>query len=242
MNDLDKILVRQSAERLYQEGQPIWSPDDRWNVYKRSRISKFATMLAKPIIDAAPRILDAGCGSEPYSWLPERTVSFDKFHGQIKGRSSPVAGDLERLPFGDRTFDLVVCVASVLNYVSAAEAIQELSRVVRPGGHLLIHYETSTSFEHLFSSRWGKPVVRIDTINNGEDDTLWVYNPNYINALLGANGFRIVKDDHFHILSALALRFGLKQGPAAFFASADRFVGAAWMFSDDVITLVEMPP
>lgn len=47
-------------------------------------------------------------------------------------------GRLERLPFGDQTFDLVVAVA-VLCFVSdSTAALRELARVLKPGGRLVI--------------------------------------------------------------------------------------------------------
>src|SRR5436190_11497476 len=45
--------------------------------------------------------------------------------------------DVEALPFADGSFDLVLCV-EVLRYVpSSARSIQEMARVLKPGGHCL---------------------------------------------------------------------------------------------------------
>jgi SAM-dependent methyltransferase len=177
MQSDDDLLVRESAERLYGGGHRIWDPKDRWNAYKRSIIDEFSEQHARALISQAETILDAGCGSERYSWLPEREISFDRFPKQLRDKSRAVVGDLGLLPFKCGSIDFVVCVASVLNYVSAIEAISEMSRVLRPGGYLLLHYETSTSFEHVLRPLWAHSVARINTINNGRDDTLWIYRP-----------------------------------------------------------------
>lgn len=239
MRSSDGRLIRESAERLYGEGQRIWDPLDRWNAYKRVAINSFAERHARVLVEQAETILDAGCGSEPYAWLPARTVSLDRYKSQLRDRSKPIVGDLERLPFDDQSIDFVVCVASVLNYVSAAEAIVEISRVLRPGGHLLLHFETSTSFEQIFRSRWGAPVVRIDTLNSGRYDTLWIYSPSYVNALLSNRGLSIKQRQAFHIGSALALRFGIDQQASARLAALDGFLRVLRLFGDDTILLAE---
>jgi SAM-dependent methyltransferase len=235
----DKLLIAESAGRLYGGGQRIWDPQDRWNSYKRSIISEFSEQHARPLLAQAQIVLDAGCGSERYTWLPHGEIGFDRFLGQLKTRSRAVVGDLVLLPFKAESIDFVVCVASVLNYVSAVEAISEFSRVLRPGGHLLLHYETSTSFEHILRSRWGSSVVRINTINSGRDDTLWIYRPSYIAAVLANTKFEIKQKRAFHIASTLGLRFGLGQQWSARLAGLDRFFQALRTFADDVIILAE---
>jgi SAM-dependent methyltransferase len=235
----DDELVRSSAARLYGEGQPIWDPSDRWNVYKRAKIDQFAREYATKHLGVAGIVLDAGCGSEPYEWLPDHTISLDRFWPQARGRTWPVAADLTQLPFRSASIGFIVCVASVLNYVSAAEALAELGRVTKPGGSLLLHFETSTSLEQLARARWGAPVVRLATMNNGREDTLWIYRPSYIRRLLNAAGFQVRRERRFHILSALGLRLGFDQQKAARLAAFDRLLPWAGDLADDIILIAE---
>jgi SAM-dependent methyltransferase len=235
----DEFFVRAATKRLYGDGQRIWDPEDRWNAYKRSVISEFSDRHASRLIAEAKIILDAGCGSESYPWLPERAICLDRYFGQARTRSNAIVGDLGSLPFNDSSIDFLVCIASVLNYVSAVEAISEISRVLRPGGYLLLHFETSTSFEHILHSRWGSPVVRTDTMNSGRPDTLWIYRPSYIATILAATKLSINKIQEFHIASALALRLGLSQQLSARFAMLDPLLQLFSMFADDVIILAE---
>ena len=46
--------------------------------------------------------------------------------------------DAERLPFHDRTFDVVSCCNSFHHYPRQAEAVREFRRVLRPGGVLIL--------------------------------------------------------------------------------------------------------
>lgn len=99
-------------------------------------------------------VLDAGCG--PGDFLLEmlrrgfRAIGVDTSSRMLKQARHLLAAEphaheaelqqarIEQLPFADGCFDLVSS-AGVLEYLAAdAPAIRELSRVVRPGGHLLL--------------------------------------------------------------------------------------------------------
>ncbi|HTV26954.1 MAG TPA: methyltransferase domain-containing protein [Xanthobacteraceae bacterium] len=235
----DKTLVRNSARRLYGDGQPIWNFNDRWNSYKRQRIDQFARLYAATSIQAAASVLDAGCGNLGYDWLAQIAIRLDRFPKQVARLPNAIIGDVETLPFKNEVFDFVVCVASVLNYVSAAEAISEIARVTRHGGGLLLHFETSSSLEYLWRPQWRSLVARIQTVNSGREDEIWIYHPRYIANLLRGAGYKIIRYQGFHIASALGLRFGWSQQRAAALSLLDPIFLPLSRFSDDIILLAE---
>jgi len=47
-------------------------------------------------------------------------------------------GDAYALPFGDKSFDAVVCTYSLCNIPDPAQAVTEMKRVLRPGGKLVL--------------------------------------------------------------------------------------------------------
>jgi SAM-dependent methyltransferase len=235
----DRRPVRAAAKRLYGAGQQIWDPADDWNRIKSEEVSKFGERYAGADLRRAKSILDAGCGRDGYPWLPPHRISFDRFQAQVAPHQWPVVGSVEALPFRDGAFEYVVCVGAVLNYVSGAEALSELSRVSSHGAKLLLHFESSKSFEHVLTRRWNQPVVRIATTNSGRPDTIWVYRPTYIYDLLHEGGFKILHKRCFHIASAAALRLGFGQQQASKWAKWDRFVPWAGALADDVILLAE---
>jgi ubiquinone/menaquinone biosynthesis C-methylase UbiE len=47
-------------------------------------------------------------------------------------------GDAAHMPFPDSTFDLLVCRAAFKNFAQPEKALQEMCRVLRPGGRALI--------------------------------------------------------------------------------------------------------
>ena len=103
------------------------------------------------------RILEAGCGTGLVLQRLRRAgasaVGIDLSRGML-GRASerrlPVAqADLLHLPFPNDAFDLV-CSFKVLAHVQPIrEAIAELARVTRPGGHLVLEFYNRHSLRTL---------------------------------------------------------------------------------------------
>lgn len=88
-------------------------------------------------------ILDIGCGSKPYEDLFLNTKKYIGVDIEVSGHdhtSSKV--DIfyngEILPFGDESFDNIVCVEVLEHVFNFNQLIREMHRVLRPGGKLLI--------------------------------------------------------------------------------------------------------
>jgi SAM-dependent methyltransferase len=232
-------IIRRSARRLYGSVHTDWPPRDGWNEYKSAQIERFIVKTGLPLISAASNVLDAGCGDGAYSWMPRGTVKLDRYYEQIRMQPNALIGDLERLPFRNGSFDLIFCIGSVLNYVSVIEALNELARVTAARGYLYLHFETSSSFEQIFSRSWNAPAYLNKTVNASRTDYIWIYSPSYIFQILSALGFRIIKTNRFHILSALFSKFGMPQDRAYRLARLDRAVPWLNFFADDVVILAE---
>jgi SAM-dependent methyltransferase len=112
-----------------------------------------APMLERSLLSGADNILDVGCGEGRFCRMLAtrglRTVGIDPAESLIRqARHLHPDGDYrtaqaEQLPFEDRTFDLVVAYLSLVDIADAKAAIDEMHRVLRPGGHLLIANLTS---------------------------------------------------------------------------------------------------
>jgi SAM-dependent methyltransferase len=226
--------VRRAAEQRYASGADIWVSEDRWNACKRAGIERICRKeLAK--VTSGIRILNAGAGSHRYSWMPNQAINLDRFAAQASKLPHAVVGDLEALPFSDGEFDLVICVGPVINYASAMESISEMSRVLRPGGRLILHYETSNSAEHIFTRRWRAQAALLPTLNNGEADTVWIYSNAFMERTLRRNGIDIERRHAFHIASSALLRLGFSFDLAARAAALDHLLMPLWFLADDVI-------
>ncbi|MGQ0636030.1 MAG: class I SAM-dependent methyltransferase [Planctomycetaceae bacterium] len=98
-------------------------------------------------------ILDVGSGAgQILGHLLKRTtsdsrlVAFDLSHHMLRRartrlrsrRPSYVAGDLAQLPFADESFDCVTCGWVIEHLPDPRPGLRELSRVLQPGGRLLL--------------------------------------------------------------------------------------------------------
>ena len=115
------------------------------------------------------RILDAGCGNGRYSKFLLRWADPDAFiaafdlsqrmlkraRGRHDGkRVAHVAADLTSIPFPDSFFDAVVCGYVLEHLPDPRPGLNELARVMRPGGKLLLLATEDTLTGSMCSRMW----------------------------------------------------------------------------------------
>lgn len=122
--------------------------------YDNSRDGKFVEPMYEIIageIQKSPsgRILDVGCGNANlFSMLPDGKY---ELHGidfcenmiaealmKCGNKAEFKVADAEKLPFDDDSFDVIVCNASFHHYVRPGAVLEEMHRVLKDGGRLLI--------------------------------------------------------------------------------------------------------
>jgi SAM-dependent methyltransferase len=117
------------------------------------RLEQVILPLYGAVLDAAQitpgtRLLDVGCGAGLLALLANlrgaQVAALDASASllAIARARIPAAdvreGDLELLPFADSSFDAVTAVNSIFYAEDMVAAMRELSRVVRPGGRVVV--------------------------------------------------------------------------------------------------------
>jgi ubiquinone/menaquinone biosynthesis C-methylase UbiE len=118
-----------------------------------------------------------------------RLISIDLAHGmllQARERcpnACLVEADAHRLPFasGEQSqFDVVVCHNSFPHFADRARALEEIRRVLRPGGQLFILHNNPRERVNAIHSQAGGPIAR-DLLPPGEDLRQMLVQAGYIN-------------------------------------------------------------
>lgn len=146
MDTTDQHKGRDSIVKEYSRLAPEY--DTRWSFYIEATTSATIARLSLPLTG---RVLDVGCGTGALLQklaqnCPQATlVGLDPVPEMLavaRGRVPPGTelreGWAEELPFEDDDFDVVVS-CNMFHYVrQPVSALREMSRVLRPGGELLI--------------------------------------------------------------------------------------------------------
>jgi ubiquinone/menaquinone biosynthesis C-methylase UbiE len=110
------------------------------------------------------RVLEAGCGTglilERVDAVASEAWGFDLSPGmaqKARARGLRVAlGSVTEVPFADASFDLVYSFKVLAHVPDIARAIAELTRVTRPGGHLVLEFYNKWSVRYV-AKRLGGP-------------------------------------------------------------------------------------
>jgi SAM-dependent methyltransferase len=142
-----------------------WTPDfwQGWresdNPYRKYKSERDRRLVVNSLqLRDGERVLEVGCG---YGWISRALWSAAKIEWIGVDRSEemisrlrtthPECGgwallaDASRLPFGDGEFDKVLCTGVLMHIADNTTAVQELIRVLRPGGRLLCSINNALS-------------------------------------------------------------------------------------------------
>ena len=146
--------------RAYYDEFAPWYERQRHRGY-HALLDELESGLVRPHALGA-RVLDAGCGTglilrevRPVASL---AVGADLSHGMLstaRGRGLTVSqANLGALPFADASFDLVFSFKVLAHVEDIRGALQELMRVTRPGGRLLLEFYNPWSLRYVAKRLW----------------------------------------------------------------------------------------
>jgi SAM-dependent methyltransferase len=135
-----------------------WQPEPLWDEWPRGHDTDFMlwrmedAFLQEATAGPPGRMLDAACGHARHApemhrrgWQlagvePSREMitRAKEVVAEEGGAIDLFCGIGETMPFRDATFDRVVCQSSLDHYADPATGMREMSRILRPGGTIVI--------------------------------------------------------------------------------------------------------
>lgn len=125
-----------------------------YNLCKDDYPDVLAELEKEPFAD----LLDCGCGTGPMLTLLHEKYPDKHYTGidltpkmiEVAKRKAMenvefVVGDCENLPFEENSFDVVICCESFHHYPNPQDFFNSVSRVLRPGGRLVLRDMTMNS-------------------------------------------------------------------------------------------------
>lgn len=79
-------------------------------------------------------VLDLGAGRAKYKPMLQSVASEYTAFDMAEGPNIDVVGDVHALPFGDGSFDTVVCTQVIEHVCEPWRVVEEIARVLKPGG------------------------------------------------------------------------------------------------------------
>lgn len=151
-------ILQQKVNDLFSAESERWdrlySKHDVFSVIIQDRHLLALTMVDVIRLPPGARVLDVGCGAGFTSIaLAERGYQVDALDSVqamitlvqkrsvevgVSDRVRPVLGDINKLPCGDRTFAAVIALGVAPWLPDLRRALSEITRVLSPGGHLII--------------------------------------------------------------------------------------------------------
>jgi ubiquinone/menaquinone biosynthesis C-methylase UbiE len=167
-------------------------------------VSLMKTALKK--IENKPKILDVGCANGTHTYFLSQVFSESTFTGidiyqpAIKAARKKYpfirfgVADAHRLPFKNNYFGVLVCLETLEHLVDPSKALEEMKRVIKPGGYLILELDTNS---YLFRTVWLIWERTFGKVWQGAH--LWRLHPKRLEKLLSQKGFAIEKKQFFHL-------------------------------------------
>lgn len=157
-HDLTKPFEKQWRERFerFARGSEAEHLVSGWSDRGlRFRLNLFSRILSRCQFPTPSRVLDLGCAAGTYvRYLGRQGHSVVGLDYSIPSLQRAIAADTQHLgcytggeaynlPFADERFDLVVSIGVFQALENAGLALDEMARVLRPGGMLLVEFLNS---------------------------------------------------------------------------------------------------
>lgn len=168
--------------------------------YDASYDGRFVRCMYREVVRRAvslpgDRVLDLGCGNgnlirmlrevkRASCWGADLSPQMIQEAGKNLGDKVNLAvADAAALPYGDGQFDIVICNASFHHYTEPERAVEEIRRVLRTGGTLILGDPT-------IPGRLARKLLN-RAVHKRDSGDYKIYGKTEITSLFAARGFRV---------------------------------------------------
>ena len=200
---IDRIPVSEIQAR-YDQQDEIWPESDAWHSHLRKQYRKFFAEVVGQLKAPNDCVVNIGSAGDDYSVHGEPHIHVDLSARLLPKNGCAIVADAQALPLMDACAGMAMAIGSVINYCSALEFVQEVSRIVAAGGYVIFDFEQSSGYEHFGDKNRGKSAFLAVTEYDGDAERIWFYSKDFIREALENAGFDIVLLWPIHVLSSLA--------------------------------------
>lgn len=176
-----------------------------WHTKKLAEILKLLP-TDLPAGRQALKILDVGCSSAVLTAQIAKTLPKSKVTGldsykkaiEFARKKYPhinfIIADAHKLPFGDKSFDLVICTETLEHVIDPKKALMEMKRVLHPKGRAIISMDSGSLLFRTIWYFWTKSKGKV-----WENAHLHEFNAKLLEDLIRETGFKIKKKNYSHL-------------------------------------------
>jgi len=205
MPDLDDPRLETAAVRARYNDPKNYTSEDSWHRFTGAETHRQIVRFWRSESRRNQVVLNAGSGDFELGIESALTINLDISETRVSRLPNAVVGSVQAIPLKDNAVDAIFCVGSVINYCDAGATISEFARVLRPGGYLILEFESSRSAELRTQDGFGRSVGLAETFYGDGPEVVWVYTPQFIAHLLEAARIPILNRVAIHVLSPWAL-------------------------------------
>lgn len=205
MPGLDDPRLETAAVRARYNDPKNYTSEDTWHRFTGAETHRQIVRFWSSESRRNQVVLNAGSGDFELGLESALTINLDISETRVSRLPNAVVGSVEAIPLPDNAVDAIFCVGSVINYCDAGATISEFARVLRPGGYLVLEFESSRSAELRTQDGFGRSVGLAETFYGDGPEAVWVYTPQFIAHLLEAARIPILERVAIHVLSPWAL-------------------------------------
>jgi ubiquinone/menaquinone biosynthesis C-methylase UbiE len=221
---LTKLNEKEVADK-YNDISVIWDATDKWHAVLKKMIDRFLQSSLRYFHNLqAIKILNAGSAGNNYGLDETNMTHLDIADKKIAHLPNSIVGSIENVPLASEQFDLIMCLGTVINYCDPLLVFEELARLIKANGLVIIDFENSRTFELFGKSSFSKKATFVQTFYNLNPEKMWYFSEDYIRRLAEINKFKVIEVKRCHFISPLVYRITKNESFSAWFSWMDIIV------------------